>query len=65
MYLATKESNFDCVKALLAAGAIPLVKTNSLKTSFDVVKESMIERYLTKAQLLYICLKLIPAKKRQ
>jgi len=25
----------------------------------------MIERYLTKAQLLYICLKLIPTKKRQ
>ena len=25
----------------------------------------MIERYLTKAQLLYICLKLIPPKKRK
>ncbi|CDW80221.1 ankyrin repeat-containing protein [Stylonychia lemnae] len=64
LYLATKESNFACVKLLLAASAVPLHKTNSNKTAFDVVKESMIERYLTKAQLLYICLKLIPPKKR-
>ena len=40
-------------------------KTHSNKSAFDVAKESIIERYLTKAQLLAICLKLIPRKKRK
>lgn len=65
LYLATKENNLECVKVLLAECAVPLYKTNSNKTAFDVAHEATIERYLTKAQLLQICLKLIPPKQRQ
>lgn len=55
----------QAVKLLLAAKAVPIYKTNSDKTAFDVAKSSIIERYLVKAQLLYICMKLIPVKRRQ
>jgi hypothetical protein len=39
----------EAVKALLAAEAVPLYKTHSDKTAFDVAPTAIIERYLTKA----------------
>lgn len=49
LYLASKQSNLEAVKALLAAGAIPIYKTNSQKNAFDVATDPVIERYLVKA----------------
>mmetsp|Transcript_38205 Transcript_38205/g.28153 ORF Transcript_38205/g.28153 Transcript_38205/m.28153 type:complete len:147 (+) Transcript_38205:316-756(+) len=65
LYLATKMNNLEAVKALLASCAVPIYKTASGKNAFDVATNSVIERYLVKAQLLQICLKMISPKKRQ
>ena len=49
LYLATKADSLEAVKALLAAGAVPIYKTHSEKTAFDVAKDPLIDKYLTKA----------------
>lgn len=49
LYLATKENNPEAVKSLLMAGAVPMYKTHSHKTSFDVASSDLIERLLVKA----------------
>lgn len=49
MYLAAKNNNLAAVKKLLSVGAIPLFKTNSEKTAFDVAEDPIIEKYLERA----------------
>ena len=64
LYIATKENNLQAVKTLLSAKASPIIMTNSERNCFDVAADAMIEKYLIKAQLLQICLKIIPQEKR-
>ena len=64
LFLATKENHLGAVKTLLAAKASPIAMTNSEKTCFDVAGDALIEKYLTKGQILRICLRLIPKEKR-